>query len=71
MFAAPVLAAMVTGVRTRMGEGTFGLGKAEPDHGGTKQGRLYRYFVIALNSSTGPRCSRASGPMACSRQWSI
>ena len=30
-----------------------------------------RYLVIALNSSTGVRCSRGSGPTACSRQFSM
>ena len=31
-------------------------------------GNPQRYFVIALNS---PRCSRAKGPTACSRQFSM
>jgi hypothetical protein len=30
-----------------------------------------RYFVIALNSSTGARCSRGNGPTASSRQFSM
>ncbi len=34
-------------------------------------GLVQRYFVIALNSSTGVRCSRGNGPTACSRQFSM
>jgi Acyl-CoA dehydrogenase, N-terminal domain len=46
-------------------------GKAQPDQRGGRRRQLHRYFVISMNSSSGPRASRGSGPTVSSRQWSM